>query len=323
MSPAPRIVRVRAPSRLHFGLFAFGSGGPRQFGGAGAMIEQPGLELRLTAAEAWSFAGPMAERARRATEALVADSPELQAAPRAVEVLRAPPEHVGLGTGTQLCMALALALCGERSLSPRWIDRVVGGCRRGQRSAIGIHGFVWGGLLVDDGKRPGEALSPLVARVDLPPAWRFVLAMPRHERGLSGEAERAAFAALPPVPEATSAALRREALQVLLPAAQAGDFAGVSASLARYGRQAGACYAAQQGGVYANPRIAGIVTQFERLGVQGVGQSSWGPTVFALLPDDSSALAVVAQLRRQIDRGVQLIVASPANGGGRIAIESA
>ena len=41
MKSSDLAVRVRAPSRLHFGLLAFGDSAPRQFGGVVAMIDRP------------------------------------------------------------------------------------------------------------------------------------------------------------------------------------------------------------------------------------------------------------------------------------------
>ena len=59
---------------------------------------------------------------------------------------------------------------------------------RGERSAIGTHGFAQGGLLVEGGKAAGESVSPLVSRLELPADWALVLLIDRGQRGLSGAA---------------------------------------------------------------------------------------------------------------------------------------
>ncbi len=65
--PGSHCLEVAAPSRLHFGLLSFGtdqSSSPfRQFGGAGVMIDQPGLLLRIFSNEQLAATGPAAERA--------------------------------------------------------------------------------------------------------------------------------------------------------------------------------------------------------------------------------------------------------------------
>src|SRR5204862_353231 len=82
-------------------------------------------------------------------------------------VAACPPEHTGLGVGTQLSRAVARAVCpGVPAVE---LARLAG---RGNRSAIGVYGFEAGGFLVDGGKRDDAALAPLMARVDFPGDWR-------------------------------------------------------------------------------------------------------------------------------------------------------
>ena len=137
------------------------------------------------------------------------------------------------------------------------------GVGRGRRSSVGIHGFSGGGLIVEAGKyapRPSAAseaeaggssheVSPLVARVHLPAEWRCVVIIQRDAEGLHGEAEKAAFADLPPVERALSAELARIALMELVPAALEGKFAEFSAAVGRYGQLAGLPFASHTAGL--------------------------------------------------------------------------
>ena len=66
------MIRLTAPSRLHFGLFALPARGvthwpnvegqptipARRFGGVGLMIDQPGVQVTVRPASQWSGAGP-------------------------------------------------------------------------------------------------------------------------------------------------------------------------------------------------------------------------------------------------------------------------
>lgn len=312
------VIEVAAPSRLHFGMFSFGQLGARQFGGAGAMVDQPGLQLRLTAAERFEASGPLSHRARDVVDR-IARVAGLRELPKCrIEILSAPQEHIGLGTGTQLALAVAAAFNAFRAgptLEPAALAALAG---RAERSAIGTYGFAHGGLVVEAGKLPGEALSPLAERVDLPAGWRFVLVWPKGQHGLSGPAERSAFDDLPPVPPATTASLLREASGELLPAAKGGQFERFGDSLYRFGQQAGLCFAPRQGGTFASPRIAELVRTIRELGVRGVGQSSWGPTVFALVESGAAASEFSAQLRERLRADETLLVAEPNNTGARI-----
>src|SRR5262249_40847438 len=112
-----------------------------------------------------------------------------------VEVESCPPQHVGLGVGTQLGLAVGTAVAALLGRSPdtEGIARILG---RGRRSGIGLHGFHRGGFLVDGGKGPTGDLAPVVFRHDFPADWRILLVTPNLGPGLSGPPETAAFARL-------------------------------------------------------------------------------------------------------------------------------
>lgn len=314
-----RLVRVTAGSRLHFGMIAPSGEEGRHYGGVGAMIDQPRLVLTIREAAEFETHGPMADRARQAAQSAAAVLGPSRQAVR-IDVLEAPPQHVGLGSGTQLAMAVAagLARFWDRPIrDPAELARSVG---RGQRSAIGLHGFVHGGLLYETGKADGQAVAPLAGRVELPAAWRFVLIRPTDAEGLYGDLERSAFAGLPPVPRDRVEALKCEAAERLLPLARAGRFEEFGESLYRFGYLAGLSFAALQGGPFAGPRLTAMVEWLRARGVRGVGQSSWGPTLFALAPSQSAAEALTSELRRRDDgRELDLRIAAPAACGAQVA----
>ncbi len=312
------VVEIVAPSRLHFGMFSFGQPGTRQFGGVGAMVQQPGLRLRITRSDHFEAHGPLSQRVVAIADR-VARALEL-VDPRAcrIEVIAAPPEHVGLGTGTQLALSVAAGLNALRDGAPLEPEALAALSGRAERSAIGTYGFIQGGVIVEPGKLSDERLSPLQARVELPSAWRFVLICPHGTRGLSGEAEQRAFRELPPVPRATTDRLLDEVSRALLPAARAGDFEAFSESLFRFGYEAGQCFAARQAGAFANSRLAQWVRAIHQLGVRGVGQSSWGPTLFALVPSTAAAGDFIERFGEQLDSQDSILVAEPNNSGAQI-----
>jgi beta-RFAP synthase len=311
-------VEVAAPSRLHFGMFSFGRTDTRQFGGVGLMVERPGLRLRIEAADHFDVLGPLGQRARSVVARLL-EAWSLGEPPGCrIEILSAPPEHAGLGTGTQLALAVAAGLNAWRGGQPLDAERLARLTGRGERSAIGTHGFLQGGLLVEAGKLPGETLSPLERRLALPRDWRVVLIWPRMLRGLSGEAERRAFCELPPVPPETSHALRREVATEMVPAAELGDFERFSQSVYRFGVAAGQCFAPLQCGPFGSARIARLVEAIRASGVAGVGQSSWGPTVFALLADEAAAQRFCQAISEQLAPDETTVTTRISDVGARI-----
>lgn len=241
--------------------------------------------------------------------------------PLRLEIEHAPPAHAGLGSGTQLGMAVAKVLSilsGEPGLDAVDLARRA---RRGLRSALGLYGFQDGGLLVEAGqRRPGE-ISPLVARVDFPNHWRFVLARPLGATGLSGADELNGFARLTAMPQAVTDRLCCIALMEILPAVVEQDFAQAGESIGRFGRLVGEYFAPVQGGVFADERIRGVAQVLESRGIHGFGQSSWGPTLFVLCPDSEFASRLATELaNHSAGAGCEFTIAAPLNQGARVEV---
>jgi beta-RFAP synthase len=279
------MTRVETGSRLHFGLLRPPPVGDRRgFGGCGLMVEAPAVRVAAEPANEWSADGPAADRALAVARRVA------PARPYRIVVEACPPEHVGLGVGTQLSLAVARAVAGT-TVPADELARLTG---RGGRSGVGVHGFDHGGFLVDGGKRAGDDLAPLVARSEFPPDWRIVLLTPPERPDWHGDRERDAFAAL--AAAVADDALCRLVLLDMLPALAASDLPAFSEALAEYNARAGEPFRAAQGGLYL-PAAADLVAWLRGRGLTGVGQSSWGPTVFAVVNDADRATALAAAAR--------------------------
>ena len=102
----------------------------------------------------------------------------------------------------------------------------------------------------------------------------------------------------------------------MAPAAATGDCTRFGEAVYRYGRLAGSCFAAVQGGPFANPAIERLVETIRGEGVAGVGQSSWGPTVFAITPNQPAAERLATALRNKHGiAAADITVAAPSNCG--------
>lgn len=266
------------------------------------MIAKPRTTVRMAATSEWQATGADSDRAilfaRQALKELSLRSDESYP-PQAIQIAveESIPSHQGLGSGTQLALAVAAGvrtLCRLPAASAEELASLVG---RGRRSAIGCHGFTHGGLLYELGSFAEEPLGRLAKRVAIPPSWRLVLVAASRSAGLSGDHEASAFSRLPPVPEATTARLEQLAESAILPAAERCDIDAFGEALFEYGRLAGECFAIVQGGPYSSAEIAACVATLRELGARGVGQSSWGPTVFAIVDDQAHAEGLVSRLR--------------------------
>ena len=299
------MTRVTAPSRLHFGLFHVPTGGEaepgvplRVFGGVGLMIDQPGVVVSARPAASWQFEGILASRAQVFAHRFTAGM-EPAPAPLQVLVERCPAEHTGLGVGTQLGLAVAKALAVETGIPDLTAIELARRVGRGERSAIGVHGFDRGGLIVEPGKAPGEEVSPLLTRVILPEEWRIAVFAPHGLDRWHGSREHQAFAraGASPRPPGVTDTLCRIALLGMLPAAVAGDLAGFSEAVHEFNRRAGEPFAATQGGTYASSDVEKLIHAITRKGVRGSGQSSWGPSVFAVVESNDRARWLVEEMK--------------------------
>lgn len=330
---AEREVRVVAPSRLHFGLRSFGAATTgRGFGGLGVMLDQPGTRLRVRAASDWQVVGPAewhpAERDEiqlRMTRAAMAldDAGGTAGLPSVrVEVEQSPRLHTGLGSGTQLSLAVAVALAAHERRGLPDLTALAQRLGRGKRSAIGLYGFFHGGLIVDGGRRDDEPLAPLLLQLPMPAEWRWLVFLSRRDRGLSGSPEAAAFAdQLPEVECSRTAEMARRLVQELLPAAVTGHIAEFGEALYHYGREAGLCYVGQQQGAYRDERTTRLVEALRREGILGVGQSSWGPAVFALVPGADEAARRLAGRQAWVDANEEEVLVASTSSGATVEVD--
>lgn len=313
-------VHVRTPCRLHFGMFSFGDGSRAQFGGVGVMIEPPSVEVRIVPADGFAVVAPA--RLRERTESLIrrlSAGWTSGALPAGEFRVTSPRDHTGLGVGTQLSLAVAAGLRRFLGLPEMPAEELATVTKRGARSAIGTHGFAQGGLIVDAGKERADQLGRLALRVELPDAWRFVLICPAIEEGLAGAGELLAFQQLPAVPDETTRKLWAITNEQILPTAGGRDCDAFGEAVFQFGRKAGECFAGVQGGPFASNDVAQLVQSIRDYGVRGVGQSSWGPTVFAITRNDEEAQRLVEWIRRRYgDARYETAIAHANNRGATL-----
>jgi beta-ribofuranosylaminobenzene 5'-phosphate synthase len=297
-------IRIRTPSRLHFGLLGWGALASRQFGGVGLMIEAPGIELIAELASSWSVEGPLAHRAEplitRVRERMRQTGVILP--PARIRIIRASREHVGLGVGTQLSLATARVILELADVTEPSVDELARLTARGYRSGIGLHGFLHGGLIVDGGRKRETEIPPLLARVPFPEHWSILIVQPPGPSGLHGPDEVRAFAELEPIAQDVTDRLCRLVLLEILPAVIERDLPAFGTALSELQARVGASFAPAQGGIYTSPTAAAIVEELKTLGFVGVGQSSWGPILYAFAEHNSSLIVELTnRLRKQFD----------------------
>jgi beta-RFAP synthase len=213
-----------------------------------------------------------------------------------IDIEEAIPSHCGLGSGTQIALATAAAFCALFGLTAS-VPELARGLERGARSGIGSGVFEQGGFVVDGGRGERDAPPPVISRLPFPEDWRVVLLFDPALTGLHGESEAAAFRDLPRFPERQAERLARMVLMKLLPALAEGQLEPFGAALTDLQQTIGDHFAPAQGGRYASRRVERALQRLAECGAAAYGQSSWGPTGFAILGSQSAAEAAVQQLR--------------------------
>jgi len=295
---SPSSVVIEAFARLHFGVLDLRGTSARWFGGVGAAAPGPSLELSVAPARTLEVSGEDAGRAEAFARRFLAHH-ALDCGAR-IHVERALPAHAGLGSGTQLALAVARGLADlvGLPLDAPALARSVG---RARRSAIGTWTFDGGGLVVEGGRpREGDACGPLVARLPFPPAWRCVVAVPSGTAGLSGADEASAFAGLPTPAERDAEHVAHLVLMSLLPSLAEGDLPAFGAALSELQEINGRWFASRQGGTFAKGPSQKLVARMREWGAHGVGQSSWGPAVYGIVEGPDAGAALAADVRVEL-----------------------
>jgi beta-RFAP synthase len=313
----PRVF-VEAPARLHFGVLDLRGDLGRRFGGIGAAVPAPSLLLEARPATELKAEGPDAVRA-------------LEFARRFARhhgldlrlhfcLHRSIPAHAGLGSGTQLALAVARA-SAELSGLPTDVTALAQAVDRGRRSGVGTWTFAHGGFVLEGGRTPeggAKRVAPLLARLPFPDTWRSVVAVPRGKPGLAGDDEAAAFARLPAPSARDVERVAHLVLMQLLPALAEADLAGFGAALGEVQRITGGWFAPAQGGVFAPGETGELVERLRAWGAVGVGQSSWGPAVYGIVGDAGAAEALAQRVRGAVGTGGLVYVGGFSVGGARV-----
>lgn len=316
--PVAESVSVAAPARLHMGFLDLNGSTGRRFGSLGLTLQEPCTRVTIRPASAVSVAGPSATRAAACAHAMLL----ALGLPGGVhvEVGDAIPEHAGLGSGTQLSLAVgtAIARLFGRDCS---LQDTAALLERGARSGIGIGAFEQGGFLVDGGRGADTVVPPIISRLAFPPHWRLLLIFDQDRKGVHGGEEKAAFRSLLPFPAEKSAHLCRLTLMQALPALVEADIATFGRAITEIQRVVGDHFAAAQGGRFSSPAVAAVLDWLQAEGVAGVGQSSWGPTGFAVIGSEMEARRLLHAARARWNEGpLRFMVCVARNQGGEVLV---
>jgi len=310
---------VKAPARLHFGFVDLNGGTGRRFGSLGLTIKGLDTQIQASRSTIVETSGADAERARRYANRLL-ERLGLEGG-ISINIESAIPSHSGLGSGTQMALAVGKAIekLFQIELGSRDIAAMLG---RGNRSGIGIGAFEQGGFLVDGGRRSGGPLPSILFRTEFPDHWRVLLIFDAKSTGLHGDDERLAFQTLPTFPDEAAGALCRLLVMKVLPGLVEQQLDEFGESISEIQRVVGDYFSPAQGARYSSPAVAKALGWLGNQGIKAVGQSSWGPTGFAIIDGETQAVTLMRQLKAAFpDLPLQYQVVAGQNYGAEVSTD--
>lgn len=312
---AAETVRVAAPARLHLGFLDLDGGSRRRFGSIGVGITGFTTVVNAGRSDRIDVSGGDDEYIAGIAQTVL-DHFHIDSGVR-VEVEECIPRHQGLGSGTQMALALGTAITGLYGIDAG-VEEIAVATGRGMRSGVGLGVFTQGGFILDSGRSEGRRLPTTIFRHDFPEEWRFVLVMNTRAEGISGTDEVEAFKSLPDMSPGACAEICRQVLMQMLPGIMEKDCDRFGASVSSIQSSIGEYFSTVQGGSYASENVRQALEFLLEHNATGTGQTSWGPTGFAVFPDEKSARRAIDAFAGRDDM-VSLLLAGAENNRARIS----
>jgi beta-RFAP synthase len=318
-------VKIQASARLHLGFIDLNGELGRIYGSLGVALQQPETVLEVhRSSVGLTVSGEHQNLVHQLSQQLIKHFDYQEGLH--VTVRDAIPTHVGLGSGTQLSLALGLgiAMLKGAEITIKDLARIL---NRGVVSGIGTATFEHGGFVVDGGRSTDNLIDetlgdipPLLFQSDVPDDWLFVVAVPKVGQGLSGREERVAFDTLPAGPTQQAEVVSRLVLMKLLPALIQDDIQQFGAALTRIQVLVGDVFSAAQGGRFAYSEVADCVEAMLDAGAVGAGQSSWGPACYGLVREKKIATQIQKSVSEVMKRGTggSCFISAVNNHGARV-----
>ena len=309
---------ITAPARLHLGFVGLVGDSAEEFGALGLAINTPVVRVRVSKSEHWKICGKIPEKANQYVS-MLKQALELDQ-PMQVDVSETIQPHVGLGSGTQLALAIAAACCAVscRKVSIEKLSALLG---RGKRSGIGTAAFSAGGFLIDCASKTADESRAISMRFKFPEEWKILLVLDDELKGAHGAIEVDAFGELGGFSSRLTQQLQKILLDHVIPSLQMRDIISFGKGITRIQNQVGDFFEPIQGGRYLSPHVSEILEAAAELGAAGVGQSSWGPTGFILTESEKDAQNLrAAILAADAADGIHIKIVQARNAGAQLTV---
>lgn len=331
-------IRITTPCRIHLSLIDENGYTGRVDGGFGLCLDRPNVVFEATN-NAEEFKIEAHKYYRESIEVINEQASKIFKAFNIsnknfhFNLKRYYPSHVGLGSKTQLSLAIATAITqlkNIKAITTRDLTKLVG---RGGTSGIGWRGFEEGGFILDAGHDFGkgkekETFLPssasknadpalTILRYPIPEHWRFVLVIPNVKKGAYGDEEVSIFQSHAPIPKEEVNEVSHQILMKIIPGIVKNDLRCFGEGLKRV--QSIGFKRVEIG--LQHKVVKDLLNFFEHNGLKAYGMSSFGPSVVGIVESDSEAEALLKELQKsQRNGGGHIYICKPNNFGAKIEL---
>ncbi|OUJ19321.1 putative sugar kinase [Methanonatronarchaeum thermophilum] len=289
-------IQITTPSRLHFGFLNLNK--QKNLGGIGLTIQKPNNKLTIQKTNKTTIKNGNTQ-IKNKTQQIVhhLDLPGLE-----VEVESYIPPHKGFGSGTQTTLALLTAT--KKLYKPKLdIEKVAKELGRLKYSRVGLNAYLHGGFILEMGQKNKTYIEKF------PENWQILIAVPKG-KGEHGNKETKSIQETLPI-KGYSERVSSEIITRMIPAIGK-DLHTFGKSLNKVQREMGKAFKEIQGDTYSTPEGQKLVQQLKKY-TPAVGQSSWGPAIYAILENDVDEAFETA--KKTVDN---VFITKPNNKGAKI-----
>ncbi|MFW9819225.1 MAG: beta-ribofuranosylaminobenzene 5'-phosphate synthase [Candidatus Thorarchaeota archaeon] len=330
------LLKITTPCRIHLSLIDENGYTGRVDGGIGLMLDRPNVVFEASNS-AKEFKIEAHKYYRESIEVIneiaskVFKQYNISNKNFHFNLKRYFPSHVGLGSKTQLSLAIATAITRLKNLTNlthRDLTKLV---ERGGTSGIGWRGFNTGGFILDGGHDFGqgkekETFLPSSASISANPAltlfrykipehWRFVLVVPNVKKGVYGDEEVSVFQNYAPIPRNEVNEVSHQVIMKILPGIIKRDLECFGEGLKRI----------QSIGFkkieidLQHDKVKELLKFFDDYGLKAYGMSSFGPSVVGVVESDLEAETLLREIQKnQKNVRGHIYICKPNNTGAKI-----
>lgn len=329
-------LKITTPCRIHFSLIDENGYTGRVDGGIGLMLDRPNVVFEASNS-AKEFKIESHKYYRESIEVIneiaakVFKKYNISNKNFHFNLKRYFPSHVGLGSKTQLSLAIATAITRLKNIDHLTHKDLTKLVERGGTSGIGWKGFETGGFILDGGHDFGtgkekQTFLPSSASTSANPAltifrhkipenWRFVLVIPNVKKGAYGDEEISVFQNYAPIPRSEVNEVSHQVIMKILPGIIKNDLICFGQGLKRIQNIGFKKIEIE----LQHQIVKDLLIFFEEYELKAYGMSSFGPSVVAIVESDTEAEDLLREVQKnQKNGGGHIYICKPNNTGAKI-----